>query len=119
MKARYDDIVAAAPHPPLWWDEHGVPRYKVFDPTLCGDPDARQAMLLQVACVHCRKFCFLAVSSPHLDLDIMSDLSARGAGGLYGLLPHFDHCGRPNQGELIAVRSCWRRSSMVHWRKIC
>lgn len=119
QKARYDDIIAAIEQAPWWWDEHGVPRYGDFEPAMCGDPEARQALLAQVACPHCRHTCTIACSMPRLDLDIVVDLNARGIGGLYGLLPHFKHCGRPTQGELIIVEQLWRRDvSMVIWRQV-
>lgn len=33
MKASYDDIISRLGRP-LWWDEHGVPRYDKFQPEL-------------------------------------------------------------------------------------
>lgn len=114
MKARYDDIIAKA-GAPLWWDENGVPRYAQFEPFHC-DPAARQAALLKAACIHCRRDCYLAVSSRQTNLDIMSDLAARGM-SLYGLLPHFDHCGRINMGELLGIVSIWRLSYST-WRQV-
>ena len=114
MKARYDDILQFGT--PLWYDEHGVPRYVPFAPEHCGDPNAQQAALLQVACTICRRQCDVAVSSPTLDLDIQTDLAARGM-ALYGLLPNFDHCGRPNQGDW-RVHSIWRKTSPINWRRV-
>lgn len=118
MKARYDDIVSISEHAPLWWDENGVPRYAEFSPTMCADPDARQAALLQVACPRCRRLCLVSVSSKHLDLDILSDLLARGAEGLYGLLPHFGHCSYPYMASLVAVVEAHRRGDLAFWKKV-
>lgn len=116
MKARYDDIVAKAGEP-QWWDENGVPRYAPFEPALCADPNAQQAAHIKVACTVCRRDCSVVVSSSKLDLDIQSDLLARGT-ALYGLLPHYDHCGRPNQGEILGVHSIWRKKSPILWRQV-
>lgn len=117
MKACYYDIIVKL-GAPLWWDENGVPRYAPFAPYLSGDPDARQAALLQVVCPHCRQVCRVSVSSKYIDLDIMSDLMARGAEGLYGLLPHYDHCGHPRMASLVAVIEVHRRDNMSSWRKV-
>lgn len=118
-KPIYDDIVNVIDQLPWWWDEHGVPRFAEFTPTMCADPEARQAILAQVACPYCRATCVIACSMPKLDLDIVIDLNARGIGGLYGLLPQFDHCRRPAQGELIIVEQLWRRDeSVVIWRQV-
>lgn len=32
MFARYDDILNRITDPPLWWDEHAVPRFVPFEP---------------------------------------------------------------------------------------
>lgn len=116
MKARYDDITAKAGEP-LWWDEHGTPRYAPFEPALCADPNAQQAAHLKVACVICRRDCSVAVSSSNLDLDIQTDLAARGE-MVYGLLPHFEHCGRANRGDLLGVHSIWRKTSPIYWKRV-
>lgn len=115
MKARYSDIHTKA-GVPLWYDETGVPRYAPFEPSLCGDSLARQAALLKAACIHCRRDCYVAVSCQRTDLDILSDLAARGM-ALYGLLPHFGHCGRANSGEMLGVVSVWRLSNST-WRRV-
>jgi hypothetical protein len=38
---------------PLWWDEHGVPRYEAFTPRLCSDIYADFAALLEIQCQEC------------------------------------------------------------------
>lgn len=117
MKPRYDDIHALRVTVD-WYDENGTPRFAPFEPAMCAKVEARQAAHLQVVCPHCRRQCDVAVSSDNLDLDIMSDLVARDAGGLYGLLPHFPHCGRPARAVLLGVHSVWRRDNPVVWRKV-
>jgi hypothetical protein len=118
MKPHYDDIVKAAKTPPLWWDENGTPRFAEFEPTMCANVYAKQAMLMQVVCPRCRATCDVVVSCEQTDLDIQSDLAARDVGGLYGLLPHFGHCPYPYRPELIAVRSIWRRIDTMVWRRL-
>lgn len=116
MKARYDDLIARLGRPD-WWDENGVPRYGPFEPAHCGNPYAFQAALIRACCCFCRRETDLAISSDRLDLDIRMDLAARGM-AIYGLLPHFEHCGRPNNGELRAVRSVWQRPRPETWDEV-
>lgn len=56
MRAGYSDIVALADKldlRPLWWDEHGVPRYTAHHPDLSPDIYADEAVLLRIACQRC------------------------------------------------------------------
>lgn len=45
---------------PLWYDEHGVPRYDPFHPDLCGVYDTYVA-LLEIACQACGRRFHVAV----------------------------------------------------------
>lgn len=115
MKTNYDDIVDKLGLP-QWWDENGVPRYCEMHPEHCL-PVARQVAFVQIACTHCRQHCAAAVSCELLDLDIQSDLVARGV-ALYGLMPRVAHCGAPARGEVTGVHSVWRRNTPMIWRQV-
>lgn len=63
MHNYYEDIrQAVGDKEPLWYDEHGVPRYAAFHPRLCADIYAREAALLIVKCQSCGK-AFLVADS--------------------------------------------------------
>lgn len=40
---------------PLWYDEHGVPRYAEHSPALCSDIYADEVALLEIACQACER----------------------------------------------------------------
>ncbi|MGB9792813.1 MAG: hypothetical protein ACPLTR_09605 [Thermacetogeniaceae bacterium] len=66
MKPDYSDILDRL-GPPLWWDEHGVPRYEPFDPYLC-EPCSKAVALMEVECQMCGERFRVAVSANDLAL---------------------------------------------------
>ena len=59
MLPEYADIVARL-GPPVWWDYHGVPRYKSFHPEMCG-VYARFVAYLEIGCQSCRTRFMVAI----------------------------------------------------------
>ena len=59
MFTDYNDIISLVNRPPMWWDGHGVPRYAVFGPELCG-PYTIEIALLRVGCQGCDQTFFVA-----------------------------------------------------------
>lgn len=56
MWAKYEDLTSRLGEP-LWWDEHGVPRYDPFDRKLVADIYAHEIALVEIQCQHClRRF---------------------------------------------------------------
>ena len=53
MYRHYGDILALTDRKPLWWDEHGVPRFQEFDPEKHTDVYASEAALVLVECQSC------------------------------------------------------------------
>jgi hypothetical protein len=53
MHAGYEDIIEAAGKAPLWWDQHGVPRFRPHHPDLSADIYACEVVLLRIACQSC------------------------------------------------------------------
>ena len=66
MLPDYSDITSRLGSP-LWWDEHGVPRYKQFHPKWC-DIYAEAAALLVTKCQNCRRIFKVAVSVDTVDI---------------------------------------------------
>jgi hypothetical protein len=52
MLPDYRDITSRIPDPPIWYDEHGVPRYDQFSPRMLGVYDSHAA-LYEIACQAC------------------------------------------------------------------
>lgn len=53
MNHDYDDIISRIAEPPIWWDEHAVPRYAPFEPGLQADIYADEVVLIEVRCQSC------------------------------------------------------------------
>jgi hypothetical protein len=49
----YDDIRSRIAQRPIWWDEHGVPRYRSFRPNDLADIYAEEAALVLITCQGC------------------------------------------------------------------
>lgn len=57
MLASYDDILSRIAEEPLWYDEHGVPRYEPFHHDMLSNIYADWAVLLLISCAACgRRF---------------------------------------------------------------
>ena len=66
MHRHYADILALAAAPPLWFDEHAVPRFAPFTPDIIADISADEAVLLMIACQNCRIEFHVALSSSYI-----------------------------------------------------
>ena len=53
MNHHYSDIRDAIATPPLWWDEHAVPRYCVFATDQTASVYAEEVVLLKIRCQSC------------------------------------------------------------------
>jgi len=62
MKHSYPDLVSRLGQP-LWWDEHGTPRYQPFHPKLCPNIYANQCCLMEVSCQECGQVFKVQLSS--------------------------------------------------------
>jgi hypothetical protein len=62
MNHHYRDIIDKL-GPPLWWDEHAVPRYCPFSPDECANIYADEVVLLEIACQSCGAIFRVAMSS--------------------------------------------------------
>lgn len=53
MNHHYDDIRSRVGEPPVWFDEHAVPRYCQFTPDGCANIYAHEVALCDIACQSC------------------------------------------------------------------
>jgi hypothetical protein len=53
MLESYNDIRSRIPEQPKWHDEHGVPRYDDFHPSLSPNVYAAEVLLYEIACQNC------------------------------------------------------------------
>jgi len=70
MLPEYEDILALADRAgvkPFWWDEHGVPRFAPFHPSMLGVYDY-YAVLAEVVCASCDKRMLVGIGRPKMEL---------------------------------------------------
>jgi hypothetical protein len=67
MLHHYHDIRSRIAEPPLWWDEHGVPRYVPFAPDEVANIYARECALVLIACQACAEEFQVAFSHSPMD----------------------------------------------------
>jgi hypothetical protein len=58
----YDDIMSRIAEPPVWFDEHAVPRYCEFAPNKLANICAGETALVEIACQCCRRVFRVAFS---------------------------------------------------------
>lgn len=141
MRAGYEDIVALGDKldlRPLWWDEHGVPRYAAHRPDLAANIYASEVALLRIACQRCgtqqlvqmtwgsmdavrvkiyAEWAALSRGAPKPDVGTASLAESIRTGMIhYGDPPHHDddrgefcHAGCTMNCEDLAVVEYWRR----------
>lgn len=63
MLPDYEDIKALTQQPPHWYDDHGVPRYAPFDPSMLGVYD-HIAVLAKIGCQGCDQQFHVGVGQP-------------------------------------------------------
>lgn len=117
MKQSYRDITDKL-GTPLWWDEHGVPRYEPFRPELASNVYAKQVAFLEIACQACRekfKVC-ISYSSFHQQDDLKKRIKNKSIH--YGDPPnYYGYCcasGPTINCEDLVVLEFWERV-YVEW----
>jgi len=113
MNQEYYDIISRL-GPPLWWDEHSVPRYDPFDPGLCNNIYASEACLLEIGCQSCDERFLVAMSWSIYDemLHGLHALSLKIERGLihWGDPPyHYDLAGSTENCIDLRVVEFWKR----------
>lgn len=51
----YRDILSRIAEPPVWFDEHAVPRFEPFTPRACADIYAEEVVLMAIECQACKR----------------------------------------------------------------
>jgi hypothetical protein len=55
MHASYDDIISRISTEPIWFDEHAVPRYCVFEPRRSASIHIGEIALAEITCQECKR----------------------------------------------------------------
>ncbi|WP_066705035.1 hypothetical protein [Celeribacter ethanolicus] len=77
MHVFYDDILSRIAEPPLWFDEHAVPRYADFSPEQAAKISAQEVVLLLIRCQACRRDFRDALSSSEAKPVLAPKIEAR------------------------------------------
>jgi hypothetical protein len=121
MRARYPDLIALAPTPPIWWDELGVPRFVAFAPTLRADLYATEIALVRVCCSGCGAMHDVATScNPAANASVRSLASRASEGRLPTIeAPAFGCCdaGPMRFLEPIRILQFWRLLGPGGWAR--
>lgn len=104
---------------PLWWDEHGVPRYEPFHPKLC-DIYARFAALIEVSCQNCCRRFPVGVSQPEFRLfptvRQVEPPTQESIGWFhYGDPPRHECPGDTMNVDSLRILEFWRRGEETGW----
>lgn len=119
MHHHYEDIRNRIKEAPVWFDEHGVPRYDPFLPTGAADIYADEVALVEIACQNCGTR-FMVVFSENA-FDRFTEKTVALADAVrsrwlhYGDPPNTGCCavGPTMNCEDLRVVEYWRRSKGV------
>lgn len=127
MKPNYSDILARAGEP-LWYDEHGVPRYVEFHPNRCVLLGAEEAFLVDVLCQGCGTPFLVALTWRDKsvywlgkELPPSDRLTWTGGGGLhYGDPPNTGCCpaGPTMTSDFHRIAQAWIRTATDVWIRL-
>ncbi len=129
MFCDYKDIRKLIDKPPLWFDEHGVPRYCEFHPDNVSNIYAEEVALLLIECQGCSKKYRVAVSHDRMQnivrgTEYESYKEYQVDDFAYGDAPCFEtdsQCaGSTMTSDTIAILEIWERNSETNleWRKV-
>lgn len=110
MLHHYADIRERIVAHPMWWDEHGVPRYCPFAPNQCANIYAREAALVEIGCQACgSEFLVAFTASAHEGKRLAEQIRL-------GTLHYGDP---PNAGCCPAgpTMNCDDRRVLQYWRR--
>lgn len=92
MKPGYKDIYSRIKEEPLWYDQHGCPRYEQFHPRML-DIYCQEAALLLISCQNCEKEFKVGVYDERgEESNSYSERVANGGNLYYGDPPDIECC---------------------------
>lgn len=126
MLRSYEDITKRLGEP-IWYDEHGCPRYDSFKPDMCGVYD-NQVVLLEIRCQNCGRLFKVSSSWDRgrviLNMaihgkceEVIEPLPKRDGWGKYhyGDPPNHGCVGDTMNSEPERVLQFWQRDKFCEW----
>jgi hypothetical protein len=121
MLCDYSDIRSLIKQEPVWFDNHGVPRYDTFKPEDMPNIYAREACLMRIVCQGCRER-FLVGLTPSFPINDISDdrLQRQIEQGTikYGDPPRHRYPGNRTQGCAGEMMTSNSLKIVEYWRKV-
>jgi hypothetical protein len=112
MHASYDDILSRISTPPVWFDEHAVPRYCAFEPARSASIHIGEIALAEISCQACGRRFRVALSAVNFPKQPIAE-AIRNKTLHYGDPPRHDaeqcHAGATMNSEPLRVLEYWRR----------
>ena len=124
VKAKFEDILQAANRKPLWYDDHGTPRFSPYYPELSPNIYSDESCLYEIKCQYCHeKFLvsecwdrFESISHPYDWPANMSECIKKEMLS-YGDPPRHDCVGDTMTSDTIRVVEFWKKAIMK-WNRI-
>jgi hypothetical protein len=112
MHASYDDIISRISTPPMWFDEHAVPRYCAFHPERSASIHIGEIALIEITCQNCQRRFRVAISPVNFREQTIAE-AIRRKRLYYGDPPRHDsdgcEMGASMQSEPRRVLEYWHR----------
>lgn len=122
MNRYYQDLLNLSPTPPLWFDEHAVPRFCPFAPDEVANIYAAEVVLLGIECQSCETRFEVAMSWSDADLVLRKQrrFSLDVQALHYGDPPNIQCCpaGPTMNSEPKRVLEFWRRDGRFEWTRV-
>jgi hypothetical protein len=91
MHATHDDIISRIGTPPVWFDEHAVPRYCAFTPHRSASIDIGEIALIKITCQGCGRVFHVALSAVNAPSQSIAE-AIRAKTLHYGDPPNIECC---------------------------
>jgi hypothetical protein len=112
MHASYDDIISRISTPPMWFDEHAVPRYCAFHAERSASIYIDEIALTEIACQQCQRRFHVAISPVNFRKQTIAE-AIRSKALSYGDPPRHDSdgcdAGASMQSHPFRVLEYWHR----------
>lgn len=113
MKAAYEDIKEKIKQEPIWYDTHGVPRYKLFHPKFSPNIYATECCLVKIRCQYCEQEFLVELNASDDNLKRLMKQN-----DLYcGDPPRHDCVGDTMTCDEINIVEFWERNGKCDWKR--
>lgn len=123
MHSSYEDIRSRISQDPIWFDDHGVPRYERFTPHLLPSIYANEAVLMEIQCQDCpEKFlvgmqCHVFIARQTFSSCMEDYLRHQGQGSVWAPIHYGDPPMHDCSGGAGPTMNCYDLRILEFWIK--